>query len=196
MYIDFRKALIVSGILHVGILFFTWPGRHTILRVPLSVELIKVASPSAEAGAEQQEPEPAAVPKKEKKKETKKEAIKKETKKNVDIKTTPGTGSSELTTSLNLDGAKFPYLYYLNLIRRKIAEQWDWPGGQGVFKTIIYFRIQQDGEIAGLSFKQRSSNQLFDDAALRAVQIAGPFSPLPGGYTEDSLGVYFEFSFR
>ncbi|MBD3271409.1 MAG: TonB family protein, partial [Elusimicrobia bacterium] len=100
------------------------------------------------------------------------------------------------TTSITLEGAKFPYLYYLRMIKKKIGQNWEWPQNQGVLKTIVYFKILRTGAVEGIEIDTSSKNSLFDTAALRAVHLAKPFSPLPGGYDEEYLGVYFEFAFK
>jgi protein TonB len=60
--------------------------------------------------------------------------------------------------------------------------------GSGV-RAIIGFRIQKDGSISELRVAESSGYNAFDLAALRAVQNASPFPPLPRAYRHDSLGV-------
>jgi TonB family protein len=63
-------------------------------------------------------------------------------------------------------------------------------------KAVIYFKIQKDGRITDIAVKTSSGEQLFDQQAVRAVSLADPLAPLPDGYSDTDLGVYFEFQFR
>ncbi len=132
---------------------------------------------------------------KKQKKVVKKEIIKKEVEeKQQETKTT-----SQPTTlpSLSLETAKFPFTYYVNQIRKKIVENWLWSQSYpGELKTVVYFRILKSGEIDGLKIKESSNNKIYDNICLRAVELAKPFPPLPQEYTEDYLGVYFEFKYK
>ena len=60
----------------------------------------------------------------------------------------------------------------------------------------MFFRIAKDGNILDETVKDTSGDRLFDEQAMRAVKMAGPFPPLPDGYTDNDLGVYFEFTYR
>ena len=110
---------------------------------------------------------------------------------------TPATEQPLASSSLNVEAVRFPYTYYLNQIRKRIAENWMWSSTtSGNFRTVIYFRIQRDGQISEPVWKERSGSPIFDNLALRAVKISAPFPPLPDGYPEDNLGIYFEFNYR
>ena len=63
-------------------------------------------------------------------------------------------------------------------------------------KAVVFFRILRDGSITALAIKTSSGDDTFDQQALRSVELAGPFPPLPSGYSEDELGIYFEFAFK
>ncbi len=99
--------------------------------------------------------------------------------------------------SLSLETAKFPFSYYVNIIRKKIVENWMWSQNYpGELKTVVYFKILRSGDIEDLKIKESSSNKLYDNLCLRAVELAKPFPPLPEGFKEDYLGVFFEFKYR
>ena len=99
--------------------------------------------------------------------------------------------------SLSLETTKFPFTYYVNQIRKKIVENWLWAQNYpGELKTVVYFKIFRSGEISELKIKESSNNKLYDNICLRAVELAKPFPPLPQGFEEDFLGVYFEFKYR
>lgn len=104
------------------------------------------------------------------------------------------TGSPLGTTAFGseiagLDNPDFTYSYYIDQLLGKIDANWVRPPlGDGV-RAIIAFRIGRDGRLSGLEVAESSGYNSFDLAALRAVQNAAPFPPLPRAYRHDSLGV-------
>jgi TonB family protein len=72
-------------------------------------------------------------------------------------------------------------VYYVVLWNR-IRNQWALPAdltkGQ-TLEAVVRVHILRGGEIAELDFEKRSGNRYFDDSALKAVQKAAPFPPLP-----------------
>jgi len=89
-----------------------------------------------------------------------------------------------------LDNPDFTYAYYLDRLLSLIDAQWQRPSmGSGV-KAVIFFRIGRDGAMADLQVEQSSGYNSFDLAALRAVQNAAPFPPLPRAYKHEDLGVH------
>ncbi|HSK76152.1 MAG TPA: TonB family protein [Thermoanaerobaculia bacterium] len=104
------------------------------------------------------------------------------------------TGSPLGTTAFGseiagLDNPDFTYSYYIDQLLSAIDANWVRPSlGDGV-RAIIAFRIGRDGSLSGLEVAESSGYNSFDLAALRAVQNAAPFPPLPRAYRHDSLGV-------
>jgi colicin import membrane protein len=104
------------------------------------------------------------------------------------------TGSPLGTTAFGsqiagLDNPDFTYGYYLDRLLSLIDANWVRPSmGSGV-RAIVSFRIQRDGSLADLRISESSGYNSFDLAALRAVQNAAPFPPLPRPYRGDDLGV-------
>ncbi|HET9226513.1 MAG TPA: TonB family protein [Thermoanaerobaculia bacterium] len=89
----------------------------------------------------------------------------------------------------SLDNPDFTFGYYLDRMLSLIDAQWARPGmGSGV-KAVIFFRINRDGSMSDLRVEQSSGYNSFDLAALRAVQNAAPFPPLPRAYKHQDLGV-------
>jgi TonB family protein len=89
-----------------------------------------------------------------------------------------------------LDNPDFTYAYYLDRLLSLIDAQWARPAmGSGV-KAVIFFRIGRDGKMTELQVEQSSGYNSFDLAALRAVQNAAPFPPLPRAYKHEDLGVH------
>ncbi|PKN01725.1 MAG: hypothetical protein CVU77_04250 [Elusimicrobia bacterium HGW-Elusimicrobia-1] len=101
------------------------------------------------------------------------------------------------SASISPESAQFPYLYYLRRVREAISSNWGWSGREtGGLKSVVYFKIRRDGTIIEPELKESSSDDVFDAVALRAVKISAPFAPLPTGYQENTLGIYFEFSYK
>lgn len=104
------------------------------------------------------------------------------------------TGSSQGTSAFGssiagLDNPDFRFGYYLDQLLSAIDAKWVRPPlGDGV-QAIISFRIGRDGSLSDLQVAESSGYNSFDLAALRAVQNASPFPPLPRAYRNDSLGV-------
>ena len=144
------------------------------------------------------------------KKEEHKEEIKKEKKKDVPVKneqnevnenkTTPtenvnpfNTSSSGSNSGVMFENKNFKFAYYSSSIVKKIKRNWIWSGSHRATRAIVYFKINRDGDVIVSKIKESSGNDDFDNNALRAVQLSSPFAPLPEAYSENDLGVYFEF---
>ena len=107
-----------------------------------------------------------------------------------------GTAVQQVSGSnISLDTVNFPYAYYTNIIVKKIGQNWSWGNKFGKLKSLVYFRIERNGSVKDISVKKPSGEDIFDQQAMRSVELASPFPPLPEGYKEESLGVYFEFSY-
>jgi len=104
------------------------------------------------------------------------------------------TGSPLGTTAFGskiggVDNPDFTYGYYLDRLLSLIDANWVRPPMGSGIRAIIAFRIQRDGSLTGLKVAESSGYNSFDLAALRAVQNAAPFPPLPRAYSHDDLGV-------
>ncbi|MFH1541055.1 MAG: TonB family protein [Elusimicrobiota bacterium] len=129
-----------------------------------------------------------------------KERIEKDKKKN----TGTGFGSesnsgSESSTgsnnSVDVNAGNFPYVGYINVLRNKVAQNWNpspYPSNNSK-KVLVYFKIVKDGKIENLTIKESAGISFVDRSAIRAITNSTPFPPLPAGYADDYLGVYFMF---
>ena len=98
-------------------------------------------------------------------------------------------------TGFSVDAGNFPYPGYLSVIRNKVGDNWS-PAPyaySGSRKVLVYFNISKNGSVAKVSVKESSGVSFIDRSALRAIKSAAPFPPLPAGFPESSLGVYFMF---
>jgi protein TonB len=91
----------------------------------------------------------------------------------------------------------FPFTYYLQFLSDKISSSWFTslvdPGVNGQFQTQVYFKIYRNGQVADLKVEVSSGIPSFDLSALRAIQTASPFPPLPSEYDGQYLGIHLIF---
>lgn len=97
------------------------------------------------------------------------------------------------TNRMNIDIENFPFAYYLNLLRRRIQNNWQPPRRSERLTAMVGFEILRNGQIMNIVIENRSGNFLFDQAAQRAVHYANPLPPLPGDFHENKLSVHIEF---
>jgi TonB family protein len=97
-------------------------------------------------------------------------------------------GTTAFGSRIGVDNPDFTYGYYLDRLLSLIDAQWQRPN-MGEVRAVIHFEIARDGSISDLRVAETSGYNAFDFAALRAVQSAAPFPPLPRGYRNESLGV-------
>jgi colicin import membrane protein len=85
---------------------------------------------------------------------------------------------------------------YYAMLWSRIKGKWALP--QGILpgeqlETVIDVTILRSGAVTEMNFEKRSGNRYFDESALKAIQKAGPFPPLPAWISERSLGVGIRF---
>ncbi|MDD5021426.1 MAG: TonB family protein [Endomicrobiaceae bacterium] len=182
--------------------------RATITETNNQQKTEQIKEKTVEQNAKKEE---IVISKKEEKKKTQeKKIIKKQEKKVIkeevfDKKTIiDGTNIKNLSNSIEVsqnrsvmfDDVNFKYNYYTNTIVKKIGKYWQWSSSYASFRAVVYFKIDRNGAVHSVKIKESSGDDDFDQNALRSVQLASPFAPLPEGYREKDLGVYFEFKFR
>jgi TonB family protein len=108
-----------------------------------------------------------------------------------------GTGSgSGAGSGIKVDDQDFRFAYYLEVIRERIGYNWAPPvvlGSPSEVTATVFFKISRDGTVSDEKVEKSSNQEIFDRAALRAVQLSDPLPPLPAGFRGKSLGVHFEF---
>jgi outer membrane biosynthesis protein TonB len=98
--------------------------------------------------------------------------------------------------NIRTEGIDFAYPGYLENIVRQIALRFKPPRGSPL-KAEVMFLIRRDGSISGFQFTQRSGSFTFDLEAQGAVEsAASTFGPLPTGFRDDVLPVFFSFDPR
>lgn len=195
---DLRLPLLVSLAVHLTFITFTSIRFHRTVYINIPIELMIYNPPAAApAAVPEKKTEEVAIPKKTKPLPAKKKAVIKETGKDAKPAPVPEPPRPlQPSNQLTLDTVRFPFAYYTNTIVRKIGRNWQWSSEFGRLKAVVYFRIQRNGELGKLEIRSGSGDKLFDQQAIRAVSLASPFPPLPEGYEEDALGVFFEFAFK
>jgi len=198
---SFGYSFLFSLFFHFLLFYLTSEATFKkVVSVPIPVELIRIPLPTSlpveirKIGEEKKKIEEILLPKKEKKAIKKSELAKREEFLEEKKMVSPPAGIP--MSGVSIEAAKFPYTYYLYLIREKVGKNWSWPVTETKKKTVIYFRILHDGSISQIRTKESSKDDSFDLAALRAIEISAPFPPLPAGFPEEYLGIYFEFSLQ
>ncbi|OIO72437.1 MAG: hypothetical protein AUJ85_10210 [Elusimicrobia bacterium CG1_02_37_114] len=187
---NLRIPIILSLLVHLCLLYFLpMKKSRQIIYVTFPVELITIPPIQAVREKEKAEPQKEAIVAEKIIKKTKKEEPTKKTEE-------PPQPQRQPVSSLSLEAAKFPYTYYLNQIRKKVSANWFFNRQSGNLRNVVYFRIKPNGEIIALRLSESSGDRIFDQLSSRAVELSAPFPPLPQGFEEEYLGVYFEFAFR
>jgi protein TonB len=104
------------------------------------------------------------------------------------------TGSASGAGPLTLSVSDFPYAYYIRQVSEKIRAQWNGRAIPGQQPAVI-FEIQRDGRLNQVSIDKSSGNAYYDQIALRAINDAGPFPPLPEEFKKPVLRIGLQFVF-
>ncbi|MBI2070634.1 MAG: TonB C-terminal domain-containing protein [Elusimicrobia bacterium] len=113
------------------------------------------------------------------------------------MKAAPGPKSAKSLVGLGTGAGNFPYPFYLEALRSKIALNWDpsfWRSGLLVRQAQVAFTINRDGTVTKPELTERSGDAMFDQACVRSVMLAAPFQPLPQGLKQDQLKIVFDFA--
>lgn len=172
------------------------------------VKEVEKDSIKIEKKTKKKEPKKKVEEKKQKVKERQKKEVK-EVKKEIKKEdeelpnTKPGSNIDPFNVTSNsgnkgvmFENTNFKFSYYANSIVKKIRRNWQWASAYRSLRAVIYFKINRDGDVIATKIKESSGNTEFDENATRAIVLSSPFAPLPDAYTEDDLGVYFEFKFN
>ena len=94
-------------------------------------------------------------------------------------------------------GGNFPYTWYVSSLQKSLDKNWNVRQG---FSNRVYaqvaFTIQKNGSLAKIEIEESSKNDVFDGAALRAVETSNPMPPLPAGFQESELRVHVRFTVK
>jgi len=104
------------------------------------------------------------------------------------------TGSASGAGPLTLSVSDFPYAYYIRQVAEKIRAQWNGRAIPGQQPAVI-FEIRRDGRLNQVAIDKSSGNAYYDQVALRAINDAGPFPPLPEEFKKPMLRIGLQFVF-
>ncbi len=89
----------------------------------------------------------------------------------------------------------FPFDYYIQLIIKKITDNWQIPFVPGNAKCTVYFKIHKNGTVSDVRIDKNSRYKDFDESAISSIIKIKSFPELPSEYKEEFLGVFFYFEF-
>jgi TonB family protein len=84
---------------------------------------------------------------------------------------------------------------YMNDLQRRIKRAWFPPKGQESRRVVVIFKVHRGGELSNLRLDHASGVASADQAALKAVENAAPFRPLPPGSADD-VDIQFTFDYN
>ncbi len=100
--------------------------------------------------------------------------------------------------NVRTDGITFPFPGYLSNIVRQITLNWSPRRVSAALLTEVNFLIRRDGSVAEIEVVKGSGDRLYDLDAVGAIEAVGStrsFGPLPSGWSDDVLVVYFTFDY-
>jgi TonB family protein len=83
---------------------------------------------------------------------------------------------------------------YVKVVQQKVISNFKPQQVEGSPNTVILFKITNRGRIDSYKIIKPSKDELFDYAAVRAVQMSAPFEYLPDEYDKDVLKLQFTFT--
>jgi protein TonB len=102
--------------------------------------------------------------------------------------------------AIPLDTPDPKYQDYFNQIRERIKSKWIYPyeaSSRGIGGELsIEFGIAKSGELQFIERRRSSGVELLDDYAMRAVQLASPFPPVPDAISKSGLPIHGIFRYQ
>ena len=98
--------------------------------------------------------------------------------------------------TVRTEGIDFPFPGYLNNIVRQIALNFNPRDKSTNLRSEVLFIIRRDGTVANVRILKKSGSYAFDleaQGAIEAASASKSFGPLPEGFQDDALTVYFSF---
>ncbi|MBL0172642.1 MAG: TonB C-terminal domain-containing protein [Gemmatimonadaceae bacterium] len=100
--------------------------------------------------------------------------------------------------NMRTEGIAFPFPGYLNNIVRQLTLAYSPRRVSAALVTEVKFVIRRDGSVTGIEIVKASGDRSFDleaQATVESVGTARTFGPLPSGWSDDVLIVYFTFDY-
>ena len=98
---------------------------------------------------------------------------------------------------VHISAGRFPYLWYLTVIKTKLSNAWTPPSEyiipkEGIYVTVC-FTLNKNGTIDNVKVKHSSGMKLLDNSALNAIRSVGTLPALPLEWKEEYLNVSIIF---
>jgi len=102
--------------------------------------------------------------------------------------------------AIPLDTPEPKFQDYFNQIREQIKSKWIYPpeaASRGIEGELqIEFGIAKSGALQFIEKRASSGDGLLDDNAMRAVQLASPFPPVPDALSKGGIPINGIFRYR
>lgn len=85
---------------------------------------------------------------------------------------------------------------YMRELQRRIKRNWDPPKGNESKRVVLIFKVSKDGRLKSLRVYKSSGVVEADKAAINAVELTAPFSPLPPEYKGSDIDIQFTFDYN
>lgn len=112
----------------------------------------------------------------------------------------PGERTNRKREAVRLDTQEPKYVSYFTSIKRAIELVWEYPepalrhGLQG--KLVLEFTILENGQLERTRLIRTSGFSMLDEEAIRAVNAASPFHPIPPWIGKSRLDVVASFEYH
>lgn len=107
-------------------------------------------------------------------------------------------GKGADVANLNIRGIEFPYPGYLQNIVRQLTLNWTPRRVSAALVSEVKFTVRRDGSVMAIEVVKGSGDRIYDLDAMGAIEAVGTtrgFGPLPQGWSDDVLIVYFTFDY-
>lgn len=104
------------------------------------------------------------------------------------------SGSAQGAGPVTLNVSDFPFAWYLQAVHRKVTDRWEGKAQPGR-QPVVVFEIGRNGEVGQIAVEKSSGNPFYDRVALRAIEEAKPFPPLPADFKDATLRIHLGFNF-
>lgn len=102
--------------------------------------------------------------------------------------------------AIPLDTPEPKFQDYFNQVRERIKNKWIYPyeaSSRGIEGELqIEFGIAKSGELQFIEKRRSSGTEILDDYAMRAVQLASPFPPVPDAISKGGLPINGSFRYH
>jgi periplasmic protein TonB len=107
----------------------------------------------------------------------------------------PASGDPSKPAGNETSGQSPDFARYMEELQRRIKRSWFPPRAPESKKVIVVFTIHRDGELSNVHILRSSGDHLSDEAAVKAVEHAAPFMPLPK-FSDETVDVQFTFDYN